>query len=113
MTEVQGWDVWHAACVVRPEFVRIQKQATIRNKEKKMGSKTNRLSPNLEMALAELEEQVDLGVKFVPMQPSLAMIQAGARAGGIDEALAAKIYRAMLEADTLEDTEVFPGMRAN
>ena len=57
-----------------------------------MGSKINRPSPNLEMALTELEELVDLGVKFVPVQPSLAMIQAGARAGGIDEALAAKIY---------------------
>ncbi|MEQ9574959.1 MAG: hypothetical protein RLN77_05190, partial [Rhodospirillales bacterium] len=68
-----------------------------------MGSKSNRPSPNLEMALTELEELVDLGVKFVPVQPSLAMIQAGARAGGIDEALAAKIYRAMLEADALED----------
>ena len=76
-----------------------------------MGSKTNRLSPNLEMALAELEEQVDLGVKFVPMQPSLAMMQAGARAGGIDEALAAKIYRAMLEADAIEDSETGPPAR--
>tara|TARA_R110002072_G_scaffold151607_3_gene301100 strand:+ start:783 stop:1019 length:237 start_codon:yes stop_codon:yes gene_type:complete len=78
-----------------------------------MGSKINRPSPNLEMALTELEELVDLGVKFVPVQPSLAMIQAGARAGGIDEALAAKIYRAMLEADALEDSDTVPGLRAN
>ncbi|MEQ8806825.1 MAG: hypothetical protein RIE87_10155 [Rhodospirillales bacterium] len=78
-----------------------------------MGSKSNRPSPNLEMALTELEELVDLGVKFVPVQPSLAMIQAGARAGGIDEALAAKIYRAMLEADALEDSDTVPGLRAN
>ncbi|MEQ9556127.1 MAG: hypothetical protein RIG67_10160 [Rhodospirillales bacterium] len=78
-----------------------------------MASKNMRPSPNLELALSELEELVDLGIKFVPVQPSHAMIQAGARAGGVDESLAAKIYRAMLEADALEDPDVLPGPRAN
>ena len=78
-----------------------------------MVSKTNRPSPNLELALTELEELIDLGIKFVPMQPPLAMIQAGARASGVDEALVAKIYRAMLEADALDDSEAPPGLRAN
>lgn len=78
-----------------------------------MGSKTNRPSLNLELALTELEELVDLGVKFVPVQPSLAMIQAGARASGVDEALVAKIYRAMLEADALDDPDAPTGLRAN
>lgn len=79
----------------------------------KMASKNMRPSLNLELALIELEEMVDLGIKFVPVQPSPAMLQAGARVGGIDQALAAKIYRAMLEADTLEDPDVPPGLRAN
>jgi hypothetical protein len=78
-----------------------------------MGLKTDRPSPNLEMALTELEELVDLGIKFVPMQPSPGMIQAGARAGGVDPTLAEKIYRAMLEADSLEDPELRPGLRTN
>lgn len=78
-----------------------------------MVSKTNRPSPNLELALTELEELIDLGIRFVPVQPSLAMIQAGARASGVDEALVAKIYRAMLEADALVDPGAPPGLRAN
>lgn len=78
-----------------------------------MVSKTNRPSPNLELALTELEELIDLGIKFVPVQPSRVMIQAGARASGVDEALVAKIYRAMLEADALDDPEALPGQRAN
>ncbi|PIW29735.1 MAG: hypothetical protein COW30_04150 [Rhodospirillales bacterium CG15_BIG_FIL_POST_REV_8_21_14_020_66_15] len=78
-----------------------------------MNSKTMRPSSNLKLALSELEELVDLGVKFVPRQPSPAMILAGARAGGIDEALTAKIYCAMLEADSLEDPEGTAGIRAN
>lgn len=78
-----------------------------------MSSKNSRPSPNLEMALTELEELIDLGIKFVPVQPSPAMVSAGARAGGVDEALAAKIYRAMLEADSLEDPDAHYGMRTN
>lgn len=78
-----------------------------------MDSKTLRPSSDLDLALEELEEMAELGIKFVPVQPSPAMIQAGARTGGINEALAAKIYRAMLEVDTLEDLDVPPGLRAN
>lgn len=78
-----------------------------------MNSKTLRPSSNLDLALDELEEMAELGVKFVPVQPSPAMIEAGARIGGINEALVAKIYRAMLDVDTLEDLEVPPGLRAN
>lgn len=78
-----------------------------------MGSKTLQPSSNLELALDELEEMAEHGVKFVPVQPSPAMIEAGARTGGINEALVAKIYRAMLEVDTLEDLDVPPDLRAN
>ncbi|MDT8288001.1 MAG: hypothetical protein RQ748_12900 [Elusimicrobiales bacterium] len=78
-----------------------------------MNSKTTPPSPNLELALTELEALVDRGIKFVPNQPSPLMMRAGARAGGVDEIRAAKIYRAMLEADTLEDPEGKPGTRTN
>lgn len=73
-----------------------------------MNSRTERSSPTLGLALAELEELVDHGIKFVPMQPSLAMVQAGARAGGITIDQATKIYRAMIEADAIEDSTDTP-----
>jgi hypothetical protein len=83
------------------------------NRGKKMDSKATRLSQNLKLALSELEDLGDLGIKFVPWQPSPTMIEAGARAGGVDNELAAKIYRAMLEADAMSDREETPDLRAN
>tara|TARA_Y100000813_G_scaffold51227_1_gene35813 strand:- start:22 stop:258 length:237 start_codon:yes stop_codon:yes gene_type:complete len=76
---------------------------------------SSKKSPTSQLAsvIDELEDLIESGVKFVPAQPSPAMTQAGARAGGIDEAQAAKIYRAMLEADAIEDPVFWPGTAMN
>lgn len=68
-----------------------------------MNSKNKTFSTGLSRALVEIQDLADSGIKFVPERPSPAMTQAGALAGGIDEDKAAKIYRAMLEAESLED----------
>ncbi|HAD87129.1 MAG TPA: hypothetical protein DCG48_07175 [Rhodospirillaceae bacterium] len=69
-----------------------------------MNSKNKTFSTGLSRALVEIQDLADSGIKFVPERPSPAMTQAGALAGGIDEDKAAKIYRAMLEAESLEDS---------
>ena len=56
-------------------------------------------------AMERLEELADLDVAFVPEHPSPAMTRAGARAGGIPEEQAARVYRAMIEADRLDDLD--------
>lgn len=60
-------------------------------------------STKITFALEELKDLVDSGVKFVPAQPTKIMTDAGARAGNVDEDQAARIYRAMVEADNLDD----------
>ncbi|MBD3668724.1 MAG: hypothetical protein HUJ16_12215 [Kangiella sp.] len=78
-----------------------------------MNSKEKPLSVDLSRALYEIQDLADSGIKFVPERPSPAMTQASALAGGIDEAKAAKIYRAMLEAESLEDADPAGKARAN
>ncbi len=78
-----------------------------------MASSKKSSTPQLASVLDELEDLIDSGVKFVPAHPSPAMTQAGARAGGIDEEQAAKIYRAMLEADSFEDPMFQSGTAVN
>ena len=68
--------------------------------------KKSRISMNMASALEQLEDLADAGVKFVPSQPTSAMTSAGARAGNIGEDHAARIYRAMVEADNLNDNDL-------
>lgn len=63
----------------------------------------NKLSHLFAETLETLEDFAETGIAFLPEQPSPAMIRAGALAGGIAEEQAAKIYRAMVAAERLED----------
>lgn len=56
-------------------------------------------------SLERLEQLAELDVAFVPERPSKAMTRAGARVGGVDEELAARIYRAMIAAERLDDLD--------
>lgn len=68
-----------------------------------VNQKNNKLSHIFAETLETLEDLAETGIAFVPEQPSPTMIRAGALAGGIAEDQAARIYRAMVAADRLED----------
>lgn len=76
-----------------------------------MDSKTQSAPAALDHALDDLQDLVDLGIKFVPSMPSPEMAEAGARAAGITKTEAIKVYLAMVEADALDDTD--PGTAPN
>lgn len=70
-----------------------------------MNDKNDKLSRLFVETLETIEELSDSGIAFVPEQPSPAMTRAGAIAGGIAEDQAAKIYRAMVAAERLDNQD--------
>jgi len=70
-----------------------------------MNDRNGRLSRLFVETLETLEDLTSTGIAFLPEQPSRAMTRAGALAGGICEDQAAKIYRAMVAAERLEDKD--------
>ncbi|KZC97019.1 hypothetical protein [Oceanibaculum pacificum] len=53
-------------------------------------------SEALEAALEAVEALDSLGLVVAPVDPTAAMVRAGAASGGVPDELAARIYRAML-----------------